>query len=335
MLPGVRALKNRAPVHFHSGSAECVAEVTQFGGYAQLNLRDPMLLLPGDRFILRQFSPVTTIGGGVVLDNTAPRYKKSDDPSAFLRILESGSHAEILAAILERGRFGLAAEDVLARTGWPDGELRAVLNTVEVVNERPLVLADRKRFDALLATMTAQVADFHGGNPLEAGITREQLRGKTMPAVFDAALARLIGAGKLETAGEIVRARGRKIVLNDAESEARRTIASAFERAGLSVPAVKEVLAPIGMDEARKQRILTILLKDHTLVRVTSDLIFHRAALDWLKELMNEYKARAKRINVGQFKELTAVSRKYAIPLLEYLDRERVTRRDKDERIIL
>ena len=123
--------------------------------------------------------------------------------------------------------------------------------------------------------------------------------------------------------------------MNDAESDAKREMASAFERSGLSVPAVKEVLAPIAMDEARKQRILQILLKDRTLARVSSDLIFHQAALDWLKELLVQYKAKSNRINVGQFKELTGITRKYAIPLLEYLDRERVTRRDKDERIIL
>jgi len=335
MLPGARALKNRAPVHFHCGAAECVAEVVAFadvslGRYAQLRLREPMLLLPGDRFILRQFSPMTTIGGGVVLDNSAPRYKKSEDPSAFLQLVESGTREQILEAMLERGRFGMEESELLARTGWD-----ALAEAGVVVSERPRVLADRKRFDALLSAMLAEVARFHDANPLQAGITREELRDRLVhgahPAVFEAALKQ----AKLETAGEIVRLAGRQIVMNDAEAEAKQEIASAFERSGLIVPAVKEVLDRITMDAARKQRILQILLKERVLVRISADLVFHRAALEWLRELLAQHKAKSSRINVAQFKELTGITRKYAIPLLEYLDREHVTRRAGDERLIL
>lgn len=333
MLAGAKPLKNRAPVHFHCGAAECVAEVVTFGRYAQFHLREPMLLLPGDRFILRQFSPVTTIGGGVVLDNAAPRYKKSEDPSDFLRVVETGTRDEILDAMVARGRFGVEECELLARTGWDS--LPGVTSTSIRVSERPLVLADRKRFDALVAAIADEVARFHEANPLQAGITREALRERLAhgahPAVFDAALE----ASQVEVAGDIVRQRGRQIVMNDAESEAKQEIASAFERSGLIVPAVKEVLDRISMDASRKQRLLQILLKERVLVRISADLIFHRAALEWLRELLAQHKAKSERINVAQFKELTGITRKYAIPLLEYLDREHVTRRAGDERLIL
>jgi selenocysteine-specific elongation factor len=350
LLQSARPLKNRAPVHFHSGTAEGIAQVICLGGArtvapgatsaVQIHLREPLLLLPGDRFILRQFSPVITVGGGVVLDNLAPRHKASEDCTPFLGILDTGSRPEILAALLERGHLGLEHADILARTGWSDAELRETAREAEAVSEKPLILVSRARFAAALTAMLGEVARFHKANPLVAGITREELREHTLPvahpAVFDAALARLIKEGKLETAGEIVRQIGRQVVLDDAETGARRSIAEAFERAGLAVPSMKEVLDSIAMDGARKQKLLQLLLKDRELVRVTPDLVFHRAALDRLKGMLAQHKAHGNaKINVGQFKDLAGITRKYAIPLLEYMDRERVTRRAGDERIIL
>ncbi len=348
LLKSARALKNRAPVHFHSGTAEGIAQVLCLGGArsvapgadaeVQIHLREPLLLLPGDRFILRQFSPMITIGGGVVLDNCASRHKTSEDCAPFLKVLGSGSRAEVLAALLERGRLGSEEADLLARTGWSETELREAA-VAEAVADKPLVLVSRARFAAALAAMIAEMARFHAANPLVVGITREDLRERVLanahPAVFETVLARLIRDGKLEAVGEVVRQAGRQVVLDDAEAGARRSIAEAFERAALAVPTMKEVLDSVAMDTARKQKILQLLLKDRVLIRVTPDLVFHHAALDRLKELLAQHKVRSNKINVGQFKELTGITRKYAIPLLEYMDRERVTRRAGDERIIL
>ena len=153
--------------------------------------------------------------------------------------------------------------------------------------------------------------------------------------VFNAVLARLVREGKLEVAGEVIRLAGRQIVLTDAEIQAKQQIAAAFASAGLTVPAVKEVLDKLPIETPRAQKILQILLKERELIRVTADLIFHRTALDQLRILLADYKTRSDRLNVGTFKELTGITRKYAIPLLEYLDRERVTRRVGDERVIL
>ena len=290
LLKSARPLKNRASVHFHSGTAESIAQVICLAGarnvapgadaFVQLHLRDPLLLLPGDRFILRQFSPVITVGGGTVLDNLASRHKSSEDCAPFLTVLDTGTRAEILAALLERGRLGMEGADLLARTGWSDAELREAAASAEAVAEKPLVLVSRARFAAASAAMLEEVARFHAANPLVAGITREELRERVLPtahpAVFDTALSRLVQQGKLEAVGEIVRQTGRQVVLDDAETGARRAIAEAFERAGLAVPAMKEVLDSVAMDAARKQKILQLLLKDRVLIRVTPDLVFHQ-----------------------------------------------------------
>ena len=148
-------------------------------------------------------------------------------------------------------------------------------------------------------------------------------------------LRQLEEAGKAESSGETVRLAGRVIELDPQEVAARDQMVHAFRAAGLAVPAASDVLAGLKIDRARAQKILQILLKEKALVKVAEDLMFHAEALGKLKEMLARQKAKNDRINVGGFKELTGLSRKYAIPLLEYLDRERVTRRQGDERIIL
>ena len=139
----------------------------------------------------------------------------------------------------------------------------------------------------------------------------------------------------VEVSSETVRAAGRGVVMKDEEAESKRTIENAFAAAGLTVPPLKEVLAGLPVDKARAQKIVTLLLRDRVLLKLTEDLVFHRDALAELRRKLADYKTKSPKIDVPRFKELTGITRKYAIPLLEYLDRERVTRRVGDERIIL
>lgn len=132
-----------------------------------------------------------------------------------------------------------------------------------------------------------------------------------------------------------MRLAGRGVVMKDEEAESKNAIETAFSSTGLAVPALNQVLAGLKIDKLRAQKIVTLLLRDKVLVKVSDDLVFHRVALDQLRAQLATYKQKSPRIDVGKFKELTGVSRKYAIPLLEYLDRERVTRRVGDERVIL
>ena len=153
--------------------------------------------------------------------------------------------------------------------------------------------------------------------------------------LFNAILLALCSQGKLIVQGELVHLVGREIQLSPEEAAAKEEISTAFEKAGLAVPGAKEVLGSLRIDRPRSEKILQILLKEKVLEKVTDDLIFHQAALLKLRELLVRRKSQSNRLDVGVFKQITGLSRKYAIPLLEYLDRERVTRRQGDERIIL
>jgi selenocysteine-specific elongation factor len=356
LLPSARKMKQGARVHFHAGTAETIAEVFFHGSkelppggsvLANLKLQDELLVLPEDRFIVRQFSPVVTIGGGAVLDPLARRPMLRDTGrSAFLETLERANHEEILAAMTDRTLLGLGYEEIVARTGWMEKEIQGALKKlqgtarVRIVSNEPLMLVSGKLFEDVGKKIADKVERFQKENPLLPGISREDLRaslGKRVRSeTFRAALEELVAQKKLDAPGELVKKAGSEIALLPEEAKAKEQIEAAFASAGLAVPTVKEVLTKLTVESKRAEKLLHILLREKNLVRVSPELVFHRQALGQLKEQLAAYKkAKGDRITVPIFKELTGITRKYAIPLLEYLDRERVTRRAGDERVIL
>jgi selenocysteine-specific elongation factor len=344
LLRSAKPLKHRAPVHFHSGAAEIEAEVRLLGGapllapgasaYARIVLREPALLLPGDRFIIRMFSPVVTIGGGAVVDPGMYRYRKQDDARARLDILSGSDSAGRVALLVRESRFGLGAPELVARTGMRAGDIAAAAAHAPVMTLAGPWYVDRGWFQSTRDRLAKAVREFHTGHPLLPGIPRQDLRSRELPDCPPHVLDALIeDAKELVSDGEIVRTRSHKVVLKEDEEHARSAIESAFERAGLTVPAMSEVLAKSGVEPARARSILQILLRDRRLVRIGDDLVFHHSALEGLRAMLAPRKQQ--RFTVAEFKEWTNISRKYAIPLLEFLDREKVTRREGERRLVL
>jgi selenocysteine-specific elongation factor len=349
LLPSApRPLKNRARVHFHSYTMEMVVEVALLGtkeialgeeGFARLKLPESALLLPGDRFIIRQFSPVVTIGGGVVLD--AAPLSRMPRPVDFLERLASGEAEAILRArIARRNHKGISMSRLVTETGWTQGVIEAELAPAMRIGGA--VLAGRRilhlpALEALKARIVSCALDFHKKNPLVGGISKEELRVHVdaTPEVFEAVALMLAREKKLEIIGDLARLPGHGVVMKDEEAESKKNIEDAFASAGLKVPALSEVIAGLKVDKLRAQKIVTLLLRDKVLIKVSDELVFHRGALEELRRRMAAYKVKSAKIDVAKFKELTEVTRKYAIPLLEYLDRERVTRRVGDAREIL
>jgi len=355
LLPSARPLKNRARVHLHAYTFETIATLSLYDAkqvspgetaFAQLRLAEPTLLLPGDRFIMRQFSPVLTIGGGLVLDTSPlPRRMAAQlhvsKVQEFLKIMDSGNaRAMLLERIARRDHGGITLSELVAETGWPASTIEARLTESGTKNE---IIRVGSRFvyapamEALKLAMTRDVAGFHQENPLVAGIGKEELRERVKASVevFAAAMELLVREKKLAVTGDFVHLPGRGVVMKDEEAESKKVIEAAFASAGLKVPALKDVLAGLKVDRTRAQKIVTLLLRDKILVKISEDLVFHRTALEDLRKRMVSEKAKSPKIDVARFKDLTGVSRKYAIPLLEYLDREHVTRRVGDERVIL
>ena len=342
LLRSARPLKHRAPVHFHAGTAEIEAEVRLLdrneavkpGGraYVRFLLREPAQLLPGDRFIVRMFSPVVTIGGGSVLDIAAPRRA----PLERLRVLENGALPERIALMVRESRYGMSLAAMVARTGALEAEIRTAAESAQLVAlQSPQYWAlDQEWVAGQLEQIQQVLKQFHRQNPLLPGLSKEELRTKHLPGapafLLDALLSR---AKTIALDGETVRLASHRIAFKQDEEAAALKIESAFQTAGLAVPALAEVLAKSGVEAGRARSILQLLLRDKKLVRVSDDLVFHGAAIQSLRDLLARHKG--SRFAVPEFKDWTGVSRKYAIPLLEFLDRERVTRREGDQRVVL
>src|SRR5579864_3291007 len=343
-----RALKNRSRVHFHCNTMETVAELRLHGGgqvppgetlFARAILPEPVLLLPGDRFIIRQFSPLVTIGGGVVLD-AAPSARLPRDDEYLSILAGEDVGRKLRMRILRRGHLGISFPQLVAEAGLTrraiEGELAGALRQGEIQRVGD-IFVNAEHLAALKLLVANTIADFHKKNPLEPGIPKEQLRAKARASqpIFERALDLLVRERRIEFSGDLVRFPGQGVVMKDEEAESKKKIEEAFSSAGLKVPALHEVLAGLKVDRVRAQKIVTLLLRDKALIKVSDELVFHRGALEQLRRMIQVYKEKSLRMDVAQFKELTGVSRKYAIPLLEYLDREHVTRRAGDVREIL
>jgi len=347
LLPSAKPLKAGARVHFHAYATETIAEVRLYEikqlkpgeeAYAQLRFAEAMLLLPGDRFIVRQFSPVVTIGGGVVLDaSPLTRRRRAEDAITFLKTMRNGSAEEIVAArVGRRGAAGLRLDDIPGEMNICRADAEKLAARAGLVScDRVLVAQDA--FAKAKASTLQALEKFQDANPLVAGMSKEELRdqGNLGPEVFYGVLVKLAAEKKLEVAGELVHLSGRGVVMKDEEAESKKIIEHAFASAGLKVPSLKEVLAGLTVDRVRAQKIVTLLLRDKVLIKISDELVFHQSTLLDLRHKISALKTTAPKIDVARFKEMTGVSRKYAIPLLEYLDREHVTRRVGDERVIL
>ncbi|MFZ0734549.1 MAG: selenocysteine-specific translation elongation factor [Candidatus Sulfotelmatobacter sp.] len=349
LLPDApRPLKNRTRVHFHSNTMEAVAEIVLHdarqiapgaSAFARLKLPEPALLLPGDRFIFRQFSPVITIGGGVILDPAVMLRMPNLDP--FLQVLGSGRPEQILSArIARRGQAGISIANLISETGWTKTFIANAL--APAVSAKQIarigdIFIDASALSSLQEAMLNSVGAFHQKNSLAPGIAKEELREQLQaaPEIFPAAVERLAQARKIDITGDLIRLPGHGVILKDEEAVSKKTIEDAFAAASLKVPALNEVIAGLKIDKSRAQKIVTLLLREKTLVKISEDLVFHRSALEELRRTVAAQKIKSAKMDVATFKDLTGVSRKYAIPLLEYLDRERITRRVGDKREIL
>jgi selenocysteine-specific elongation factor len=326
LLPNARPLKHRAPVHFHAGTAEVEASVRLLESldpmkpasraHVRFLLAQPLLILPGDRFIVRMFSPVVTIGGGNVLDADPPQRLRR---TALNQRLDQIEQRGLASVVIGESAYGLTAAELTARCGTRFDEPWYPNNP---------------KIAAIKTSLIGIVTRFHANKPLFPGITKEELRSAALPGsppfLLDELLRRV---PQIVVEGEIVRLATHRIALKVDESAATEKIERLFREAGLAVPATADVLASSGIEPARARSLLQILLRERKLLKINEELIFHATAIDALRGIL-EARTRTK-FSVADFKTWTGISRKYAIPLLEFLDREHVTRREGDMRIVL
>ncbi len=358
-----RAIRTRSRLRVHLGSAEVLARARVLNsrgeiapgdtGLAQLRFESPVVATHDERFIVRSYSPAATIAGGLVLDPQATKHRGKELARTHERLLalrDSDRPGKLALFVAAAGDQGLRMADLAARFGWRDeiveqAAAKATGAREATVVEAEGVLVSTENFDRLSRTALAAVKLHHEREPLSRGLARETLRERhfahAAPEIFRAVIARLEKDGALAAEKDVVRSSEHGLELSPADAQLREQISSAYEKAALEAPSLDEVLARAGIGSAGRahaRKVLQLLLDAGTLVRVQGEMFFHSQSIENLKKLLREYAAEhepERLIDVAAFKDLAGVSRKYAIPLLEYFDREHVTRRAGDKRIIL
>jgi selenocysteine-specific elongation factor len=354
-----RALRSRQRVRMHIGAAEVLARVRVLeepgeikpgaSGFIQLRLEAPIVGVLGDRFILRSYSPQHTIAGGIIVDPFPLKHRARElaDLRGRLKALLDGSPAERVAGLVGSSSHGLNRSDIMARTGWHDEIVAAAVESAraaELIAEEggqifaPATLADLKQ------NIVKDVRAHHAAEPLSRGLGLEILRGRyfshTSPDLFRAVVANLQKDGALVIEKEIARSPEHARAVSGEDAALRDRLEGVYREAKLAAPSISEALSRAGVIAAQQQhgrKLMQVLIDSGKLVRVDGEMFFHASALD---ELVRKLRAFAtskpdRAIDVPAFKELAGISRKYAIPLLEYLDRQRVTRREGDKRIVM
>lgn len=357
-----RPLRHRARVRLHHGTIEVMARVAFFGveqekgalelgpgesRLVQLRLEEPITALPGDRFIIRSYSPQVTIGGGMIVDSLPEKHRLRDkEARARVEQLEMAGAEGRAAIFLEMsGATAMTAAELAARTGATDEQIAATARelietgrAIEVHNS-PLMLVSMEAYRELAAGVLDMLAAHHKREALSLGLSREEVRerlfGGFRPEIFRAVIARLSDEQKVVAERETMRLASHRPAMTEEETRAKQHLETAFKSSGLQAGTLEESAAKVGIRVDLARKLYNLLTAEQRIVRI-GDFIFHVETIEDLKSRVRAQKAVNPKIDVAVFKEITGgITRKHAIPLLEFLDRERITRRIGNEREIL
>ena len=359
-----RKLKNRTQVRLHVGTREILARVVLMekdtvepgeNADIQLIIQDPVAVWPGDRFVLRSYSPVATLGGGVVLNNAPPKRKRTTDRDrernhtifSIYKAENDGDSliAKMLLFLEESGRQGITADQLSTRLGVFGKKLKKQLQgpvsgkKVLVVESESQRLLAAQVVEQLNQSILNLLEQYHKENPLKSGLAREEIRSRLRPPVdqklFQYLMTSLAKNNLIVQEGAEVHLSSHEVTLQVDEQEMQEKIGRLYKEAGLRPPNLKDVLASFAeFPEKQIRQVIDLLLQNGTLIKINEALFFHAEELHRLADTLQDYLGREGEIDAPGFKDLTGLTRKFSIPLLEYFDKIKLTIRVGDKRIL-
>ena len=347
-----RPLKTRDRVRVHAGTSEIMARVLLLdrqelapgqSTFARFRLEGRLVALPGDRFVIRSYSPMVTIGGGTLLDIAPPRFKrKAPALIAHLALLrEDSPEAVVEEHVRHAGGAGVRVAPLSGRVPFGPERLRGLLDTLQAGGR--IVAIDRDWFvhreglTRLRDLTLAALEQFHRASPLRPGMSREELRGRAGAPderVFAHLLTTLEGDGLVRSDRDKVRLASHEVRLSPEQQKAADRLEQEFLTAAAAPPSPEEALARAGQSGDEEHELFQVLIEARKLVRVKESLYFHAQALEAIQDKLVAMLRERKEIGPGDIKDLLGISRKYAIPLLEFFDARRVTARVGERRVL-
>ena len=349
-----RALKTRSRIRFHAGTAEVMGRVSLIGrdalepgenAFAQIRLEAPVVVLPRDRFVIRSYSPIITIGGGEILDVMPRKHRRLRSSSRkHLKSLHEADETERLLILLRDARLkGIALDGLTGRlTLRPDEIERAVQELsargqVKIIDQAGLFAMTTAHFEAAQRSVLSFLGKYHRENPLRRGAPREEVRGKAgdlNEKIFAAALERLRESGEVIEEGAALRLASHAVEIDEALGAVKARLEAAFQGARFQPPSIKDAFRKAGGEGGANRSALQILIDEGALLRLKDGIVYHRRALAEAEGLLRERLSRGGEITAAEFRDLLGITRKHAIPLLEYFDTARITLRVGDKRVL-
>ena len=341
-------------VRFHHGAIETLCRVAILGadaippggsGLVQLRLETPYACAPGDRFVVRRYSPMLTIGGGTVLDNLPGKHRRSDTTATTLLVeLEDATLEDRVATLAAAAATHAVDEEHLRqRTFATAADLGKAASSLAgagrllVAQEAPLVAIDTAAVGPLEEIIIEAVRRQNEDHPLEAGLPKSAVTAalpRDLPEIIvDVIVDRLLAAGRLGGGSAALSLPDHDVTLDDSQSRIRTALLDAYEKAGWAPPSIDEAFTQLDVGEHEGEAVFRLMLRQGDLVRLRDDLVFSAARLEALVDEMARRYSPGELFGVADFKDWTGVSRKHAIPLLEFLDQRRITRRQGDQRV--
>ncbi|OQX02447.1 MAG: selenocysteine-specific translation elongation factor [Desulfobacteraceae bacterium IS3] len=348
-----KAVRNRTRVRFHAGTGEIPGililpdrEELLPGETAavQLRLDSPVALVRDDRFVIRSYSPVRTVGGGYVLNPAPPKHKRfKPEVIEGLRTLSEGKPEEIISYHIDASDYrGLSFSDLRIMTSLPEKQLDQTLQGL--LSKRTVIQADKENriyihsrgFEKIKKETQEYLDAYHKANPLKPGMSREELRSKfpseMSTKLFTLILNQLIKDKEIVLEEDTVRLAAYTVSLQADQADVREKILDAYIKGGLTPPYFKELDKTLGIDSAQAYDVLMLLTDEGKIIKVKEDLYFHADAVNNLKEKTVAFLTANEDMSAPQFKDIAGVSRKFLIPLLEYFDSKHLTIRVGDIR---
>jgi selenocysteine-specific elongation factor len=346
LLSDAPVLKSKNLVHLHLGTSETTARVILFGKnelkagetcYCQFRLQDPVIAMSGDRYIIRRFSPVDTIGGGEVLDPLSYRrsYKEGLDD---LQIFETGNLSEKIAVKVKRS--GIHGMNVSFIEGWIKAEIPTIREAVKELKEKGIliqleeILIHNSAFDSFREAVKKVMDDFHKKNPLKSGMLKEELRAHL--AIEPRLFSNLITSLKdIILEKELVRLSTFKVALSQVDETVKTRILELLEKGGFQPPTKEELFQTLKMEQKRFSDILKLMAKEGSLVRINESMYMASSTYKQMIDQLKAFFSRKPEMTLAEFRDVLNTTRKYALPFLEYLDSNKVTLRVGDVRKLL
>ncbi len=348
-----KPLKHRARVRVHIGAAELIGRVQLLGldeiepggsGFVQFRCEHDLACARGDRFVMRSYSPMRTIGGGAVLDPDPPKHKRRDAAViAALTARQHGSPQDLVSTWLRAAPLGRVRKECARDLGLSDEDAAAAIELLQSQGDAIAIDKERILDKAALQVVGERVRDalsaYHSAHPLRPGMPKEDLRGSlgrnTEPRTYSSLVHHLQRGGIITTDGATVRLEGFKVALTPKQQAMFDRVMHVFETAGYASPSLEEVVETLRVPLEAVESMVHVAVDRGTLVRIAEGLFYPASVVDQAKRVVREQVEREGCITVSQFRDLTSTSRKYAVPTLEYFDNIRFTKRVGDARVLV